>query len=157
MEDIDFDKKIIKINKTLQRIYIKDKNKSSSKVIITNPKTINSSRIIPLNNDLINILNNEKSNNNYYILTNSIKYIEPRSYRYYFNNLLKKLNIKHFNFHSLRHTFATNCISLGIDYKIVSELLGHSNINTTLNLYVHPRIEDKRKCIDLIYNNVNKC
>ena len=52
--------------------------------------------------------------------------------------------------HCLRHTFATNCISLGCDYKTVSELLGHANVNITLNLYVHPRYSQKKKCIDLV-------
>ena len=60
------------------------------------------------------------------------------------------VKIKQFNFHSLRHTFATNCISLGVDYKTVSELLGHANVNITLNLYVHPRLSQKKKCIDMI-------
>ena len=61
-----------------------------------------------------------------------------------------ELKVKHFNFHSLRHTFATNCISLGVDYKTVSELLRHANVNITLNLYVHPRYSQKKKCIDLV-------
>ena len=65
-------------------------------------------------------------------------------------NILKINNLKHINFHSLRHTFATNCISLGVDYKTVSELLGHANVNMTLNLYVHPRMSQKKKCIDLV-------
>ena len=77
----------------------------------------------------------------------SVDYIIKRKY---FNKILKELKIKQFNFHSLRHTFATNCISLGCDYKTVSELLGHSNVNITLNLYVHPRYSQKKKCIDLI-------
>ena len=67
--------------------------------------------------------------------------------------ILDKLKIKHINFHSLRHTFATNCISLGIDYKTVSELLGHSDISTTLNLYVHPNLSDKKKCMNVIWKN----
>ena len=76
--------------------------------------------------------------------------MEPRAYRKHFEKVLKELKIKHFNFHSLRHTFATNCISLGVDYKTVSEILGHSNVNITLNLYVHPRLSQKKKCIDLV-------
>ncbi|MDY5576667.1 MAG: tyrosine-type recombinase/integrase, partial [Lachnospiraceae bacterium] len=46
-------------------------------------------------------------------------------------------------FHALRHTFATNCISSGADAKSVSEILGHSNVNITLNRYVHPNLETK--------------
>lgn len=149
-EDVDFKKNCLTINKTIQRVYIKDKNKNISKVIITTPKTKNANREIPINKDFLEILKKVKSEKKHYILTGNEKYIEPRTYRKYFNKVLDELNIKHFNFHSLRHTFATNCISLGVDYKTVSELLGHANINITLNLYVHPRYSQKKKCIDLV-------
>lgn len=149
-EDVDFKKNCLTINKTIQRVYIKDKDKNISKVIITTPKTKNANREIPINKDFLEILKKVKSDKKHYILTGNEKYIEPRTYRKYFNKVLDELKIKHFNFHSLRHTFATNCISLGVDYKTVSELLGHANVNITLNLYVHPRYSQKKKCIDLV-------
>ena len=149
-EDVDFKKNCLTINKTIQRVYIKDKNKNISKVIITTPKTKNANREIPINKDFLEILKKVKSDKKHYILTGNEKYVEPRTYRKYFNKILDELKIKHFNFHSLRHTFATNCISLGVDYKTVSELLGHANVNITLNLYVHPRYSQKKKCIDLV-------
>lgn len=149
-EDVDFKKNCLTINKTIQRVYIKDKDKNISKVIITTPKTKNANREIPINKDFLEILKKVKSDKKHYILTGNENYIEPRTYRKYFNKVLDELKIKHFNFHSLRHTFATNCISLGVDYKTVSELLGHANVNITLNLYVHPRYSQKKKCIDLV-------
>lgn len=149
-EDIDFKKSLICINKTMQRIYIKDKSDNTSKIIITSPKTKNANREIPINKNFLELLKKVKSSKNNYVLTGTEKFIEPRSYRKHFEKVLKKLKIKHFNFHSLRHTFATNCISLGVDYKTVSEILGHSNVNITLNLYVHPRLSQKKKCIDLV-------
>lgn len=149
-KDIDFKNNKLMISKTIQRVYIKDKDKSISKVIITTPKTKNANREIPVNKDFLEIIKSLKTEKDNYILSNSDKYIEPRTYRKYFNKILKELKIKHFNFHSLRHTFATNCISLGCDYKTVSELLGHANVNITLNLYVHPRYSQKKKCIDLV-------
>lgn len=149
-EDVDFKKNCLTINKTIQRVYIKDKDKNISKVIITTPKTKNANREIPINKDFLEILKKVKTDKKNYILTGNEKYIEPRTYRKYFNKILDELKIKHFNFHSLRHTFATNCISLGVDYKTVSELLGHANVNITLNLYVHPRYSQKKKCIDLV-------
>ena len=149
-EDVDFKKNCLTINKTIQRVYIKDKDKNISKVIITTPKTKNANREIPINKDFLEILKKVKTDKKNYILTGNEKYIEPRTYRKYFNKVLDELKIKHFNFHSLRHTFATNCISLGVDYKTVSELLGHANVNITLNLYVHPRYSQKKKCIDLV-------
>lgn len=149
-KDIDFKNNKLIISKTIQRVYIKDKNKNVSKVIITTPKTKNANREIPINKDFMELLKSLKTDKENYILSNNDKYIEPRTYRKYFNKKLKELKIKHFNFHSLRHTFATNCISLGCDYKTVSELLGHANVNITLNLYVHPRYSQKKKCIDLV-------
>ena len=149
-KDIDFKNNKLMISKTIQRVYIKDKDKSISKVIITTPKTKNANREIPINKDFIELLKPLKTDKDNYILSNNDKYIEPRTYRKYFNKILNELKIKHFNFHSLRHTFATNCISLGCDCKTVSELLGHANVNITLNLYVHPRYSQKKKCIDLV-------
>lgn len=51
-------------------------------------------------------------------------------------------------FHMARHSFATRCIESKCDYKTVSVLLGHSNISTTLNLYVHPNLEQKKRCME---------
>lgn len=53
------------------------------------------------------------------------------------------------NFHTLRHTFATRCVEVGFDIKSLSEILGHSSVGTTLNLYAHPTLEYKR-------SNMNK-
>jgi site-specific recombinase, phage integrase family len=152
-KDIDFKNNILHISKTLQRIYIKDNKESVSKIIITNPKTHNAERDIPLNKRFADILKKYQTKSNNYILSNCDKWIEPRTYRRYFKKCLDKAKIGQINFHGLRHTFATNCIKLGVDYKTVSELLGHANVNITLNLYVHPQMSQKKKCIDLICKN----
>ena len=153
-KDIDFENRMIHIAKTLQRIFIKEKNKTTSKIIITSPKTLKANRDIPITKVLFKKLKKMKNKNDYYILTGNLNYIEPRVYRSYFSKVLKSLNIAHFKYHCLRHTFASNCISLGTDYKTVSELLGHSNISLTLNLYVHPSTQDKIKCVDLLAKNM---
>lgn len=151
--DLDFKNNIIHINKTLQRIYVKEGDNTTSKIVISPPKTVHSNREIPMNKDFADIIKPLKINSKYYLLTASMDCIEPRAYRKYFSSVLKKLKIKHINFHSLRHTFATNCINLGIDYKTVSELLGHSDISITLNLYVHPNLSQKKKCMNIIWKN----
>lgn len=84
----------------------------------------------------------------YYVLTNDAVPTEPRTYRVYLKKLQKELSLPKMRFHGLRHSFATRCIESKCDYKTVSVLLGHSNISTTLNLYVHPNMEQKKKCID---------
>lgn len=150
--DIDFRNNIIHVNKTLQRIYLKENGEETiSKIVISPPKTINSNRDIPINKDFATIIKPLKINSNFYVLTSSLECIEPRAYRKHFYKMLKDLKIKPINFHSLRHTFATNCINLGIDYKTVSELLGHSDISITLNLYVHPNLSQKKKCMNIVW------
>ena len=148
-QDIDFKKNIIHIDKTLQRIYVKEME--GTKIIITNPKTKNANRDIPINKDFSSLLKQFKTKNENYILTNKDKWMEPRSFRKYYYKIIKIMGISKIPFHSLRHTFASNCIRLGVDYKTVSELLGHASVNITLNIYVHPQMSEKKKCINLIY------
>lgn len=151
--DIDFKNNIIHINKTLQRIYLKNVNEVTSRIVVSPPKTIHSNRDIPMSRDFAAIIKPLKVNPKFYVLSSTLEGVEPRAYRKYFNTTLKKLKMKPINFHSLRHTFATNCISLGVDYKTVSELLGHSDISITLNLYVHPNLSQKKKCMNMIWKN----
>ena len=151
-EDIDIENMTVSVNKTMQRILVREEGKNVyTKVVITVPKTSSSIREIPLNTKLVNFLKKVMPKDRQtYFLTGSKKYIEPRTYRNHFNRILKRYDISHINFHGLRHTFASKCIELGADYKTVSELLGHASVNVTLNLYVHPQIEQKRKCVELL-------
>ena len=71
--------------------------------------------------------------------------MDPRTYQNKFKKYLQTAGIEYRNFHSLRHTFATNCINSGADVKSLSEILGHSDVKTTLNRYMHPTIETKRQ------------
>ena len=154
--DIDLKKNILSVNKTIQRIYLKDVGKS--KMIISSPKTKNANRVIPLNSEFASLLKQFKTDNNNYFLSNDTVWMEPRSFRKYYYDMIQELGISNITFHSLRHTFASNCIRLGVDYKTVSELLGHSSVNITLNIYVHSQMSQKKKCINLIYkenNNIN--
>lgn len=150
--DIDLSNRTITISKTLQRLYFKDsQGKNYTKVSISSPKTHNSIREIPISTKLVQTLGELYVNNpESYVLTNTEKYIEPRTYRNFYNHFMDDLEVRKLKFHSLRHTFATRCIESGADYKSVSEILGHSNVNITLNLYVHPSIEQKRRCVELM-------
>lgn len=148
--DIDVANKLIHVTKTLQRIYRKNAV-PKTQIIITTPKTLTSIREIPLSDKICDvILRFGNINPEGYVLTNIEKFIEPCTFRKFFLNFLAKHNIGSYNFHSLRHTFATRCIEHGADYKSVSEILGHTTITTTLNMYVHPLMEEKKKCVDMI-------
>ncbi len=95
-------------------------------------------------------------NPNFYVISNDVKPIEPRTYRVYYKRLMKSLKIPEIKFHGLRHSFATRCIESNCDYKTVSVLLGHSDISTTLNLYVHPNMEQKKRCISKMFKSLGK-
>lgn len=147
--DVDTVEGVIKVRHTLQRIYIIEGETRHTELLLDTPKTANSVRDIPMSSELLKMLKsfNKVVNENYYVISNDIKPIEPRTYRNYYKKLCKQLDIPELKFHGLRHSFATRCIESKADYKTVSVLLGHSNISTTLNLYVHPK-EQKKKTID---------
>lgn len=145
-ENINLEKKYIKISNTILRIKDLNSNDNKTKVVINSPKSINSNRIIPIPTQLYELLLIAKKNvndDNNYLLTNELKYMEPRSYYYNYKKVMHTLGIDQYNFHSLRHTFATRCIEIGFDYKTLSEILGHSDIKMTLSFYVHPTQEIK--------------
>ena len=155
-DDIDTDNGFIHIRKTIQRIYVKENGIKKTELLIDTPKTATSMRDIPMIKDLYEILKPLKKvvNNDYFVLTNEATPTEPRTYRNYYKKLLDKLGIPPIKFHGLRHSFATRCIESKCDYKTVSVILGHSNISTTLNLYVHPNYEQKKKCIDKMFRKI---
>ncbi len=66
----------------------------------------------------------------------------------HFKRFLKEAQLPNKNFHILRHTFATNCIEGGVDVRSLSEILGHSDVQITLNRYVHPSMDTKRRYIE---------
>jgi integrase len=155
-EDVDTDNGIINIRRTIQRIYIIEGDIRKTEVILDTPKTKNSIREVPMNKELLKMLKPIKKivNPSFYVLTNDAKPTEPRTYRTYYKNLMKELDMPELKFHGLRHSFATRCIESKCDYKTVSVLLGHSNISTTLNLYVHPNLEQKKKAIDQMFKGL---
>lgn len=149
-EDIDTENGIISVKKTIQRVYMIEGEERYTELILDSPKTKNSIRDIPMTRDLLKLLKPLKRivNNNYFVLTNEAKPTEPRTYRNYYKQFMQEIGVPILKFHGLRHSFATRCIESKCDYKTVSVILGHSNISTTLNLYVHPNMEQKKRCID---------
>lgn len=148
----------ITVSRTIERIYIIEGEKKHTELVINTPKTKNSCREIPMSKELLAMIKPLKKvlNDDFYVLTNNERPTEPRTYRNYYNNLMVKLNIPKLKYHGLRHSFATRCIEAGCDYKTVSALLGHSNISTTLDLYVHPNMEQKKRCITKMFKSLGK-
>lgn len=151
--DIDLEQRVIYVRHTIQRIIVPDEvSEKRTKIIIDEPKTTSSMRVIPLSNQIYPMIINlyKAADESAFFLTNSEKFMEPRSYQYFFKRILKKTEIRNVNFHILRHTFATRCVEVGMDVKTLSEILGHSNTNITLTYYVHSSLETKKRQIDML-------
>lgn len=147
--DVDFSSKIIHVRKTLQRIHNIDSAKKS-KIVITEPKSTSSVRDIPIPDCLMQLLEKYRNHDDVFVISGNRKPVECRTLQYRFSKVLNNANLPSVHFHSLRHAFATNCIALGFDVKTLSEILGHSRIEITMNRYVHSSIERKRACMSLL-------
>ncbi len=142
--DIDLEKRILTVRNTVQRIKNTD-GETATKLVVTSPKSSSSVREIPLPDFIVPMLRGLKAKGDCYLLSGTRAIVEPRVMQYRFKHILKKLKLSNVSYHSLRHLFATNCIALGFDVKALSEILGHSSVEITLNRYVHSSLEQKAK------------
>jgi len=150
-EDIDLVSGTAYIRRTVERIADLDRcAQQKTKVIISEPKTENAVRIIPLPSFLVELLSDRRESGDRYLLTGTSKPTEPHQYYVRYRKFLQRNGIDHHTFHALRHTFATRCVELGFDTKSLSEILGHSNVTTTLKFYVHPTLQQKKAQMELL-------
>lgn len=138
--DVDFTSGLLHIRHTAYRINYGGR----TELVIQAPKTDSSLRTIPLTAKMLSVLRSFRAGENDYLFTGSDKPVEPRTLQYRFQKFLKELEIPARNFHMLRHSFATRCIDCGMDIKSLSEILGHANVQVTLQMYVHPSMDSKR-------------
>lgn len=141
-EDIDFENRLIFISRTVQRLSVTG---HPTKTILSETfvKSWCSKREIPVPPEILERLSQFQNGKSY--VFGGDEPLEPRTMQNHFKQIQKEAEIENKNFHILRHTFATNCIEGGADPKSLSELLGHSDIQITLNRYVHPSMEIKRR------------
>lgn len=141
-EDITDDH--IQISKTMTRV----KNDSGkTQIKIGSPKSESSKRLIPTPQCLIPLINQYRKRG-YVLSTEKLSFTEPRLMQIKFEKIISDSGLKKTNFHALRHTFATRCIEAGVDIKTLSEMLGHADVKTTLNRYVHSSFELKQKSME---------
>ena len=152
--DISFETKTMHIDKTMQRIQNFKGDKNKTDIIISSPKSECSIREIPVPQFIIDlIIENDLYKRNAYLLTGeATRFIEPRTLENKFNKIATICNIENATFHMIRHTFASNCIEAGVDVKSLSEILGHSSVNITLNRYVHSSMQIKRMNMEKLYS-----
>lgn len=158
--DIDFKKNIVHIRRTMEYRH------SVGEWRIGEPKSKSGYRDVPLTEEAIRILRNQQEKNSKLKVV-SIEFAdsvflsrkgEPTKNSAYDSKLFyycDKAGIARFSVHTLRHTFATRCIEAGIRPKTLQEILGHSNLSITMNLYVHVTEDEKEKemkKLEHIYN-----
>ncbi len=147
--NVNPEEEIIYIRKNLQRVKAqrsKKEGESTTEILLQTPKTGTSFRMIPIPPVLSPLLKKYQGQETEYMIKGRKKaWVEPRTLQYRFAKILEACGIKSFNFHMLRHAFATRCIDTGFDVKSLSEILGHSSVQVTLNLYVHSSMQHKKE------------
>lgn len=136
----------IHVSRTVLRINNLDEQASQrTKLVVQKPKSDHSDRIIPIPDGLRALVEEYRKADPMYILTGTEKIMEPRTLQKKLKKYLLQANITDCTFHSLRHTFATRCVESGVDIKSLSEIMGHSSVTTTMQMYVHPSLDSKRE------------
>lgn len=176
--DIDFENNIISVNKIAkyQKI-INKQGTGGTAIIVQTPKSISSIRKVPIPQALASKLKQHRAklNETRLLLGKSFneknlifynpkgKYYTGKLVYYYFQKSIKNINkisekkLPAITFHDLRHTYATRLFELGENPKTVQELLGHSNISITLNIYTHVMEETKQNTVnklDILYKSM---
>ncbi len=138
----------LSVTSSMQRITNPAGDKGPKTMVVTgSPKSSASHRILPIPECLHGLVASMQLAPETYVLSGTTHRIEPRCYRNLYNAILKEAGVGQTNFHVLRHTFATDCVGLGFDPKTLSEILGHSSVNITFNTYVHPSMDNMKRCM----------
>lgn len=155
----------IKVKKQLQKIKkFKNKECIGYETKLIPPKTTNSIRTIELPNVIINLIDQYKNiqkqkwknqnktfdENSLLFTTSTCTALDSSNLLKRWKNFLNENNIEYKKWHSLRHSYASLLFQMGADIKTVQELLGHADINTTSQIYVHVFPETKKQAVNLL-------
>lgn len=160
--NIDLDKGIIDVKQTLKTY--SDIKADGTRTLVTDlqtPKSKHSIRQVPIPDNLIGILEQQRTatkqkalslgisfNDEVFVFTNSrLKYLDARALLRSYKHMLNRNNIRERDFHSLRHTYATQLIRRGVSIEVIAELLGHSSTEIT-KIYAHILDDDKQKAVN---------
>lgn len=149
--DFDLEAGVMSVSRTVSRIQNFEDSDTKTFLHVGSPKSKTSQRKIPLPEFLLKLAkerNFDTMNENHYILSGNGLPFDPRMYQRFYKRILVNANVPDRKFHSIRHTFATRALELGVDIKTLSEILGHSNVNITLNIYAHSLMEQKKIAIE---------
>ena len=149
-DNIDLDEGVIKIRATMQRLPDYSGGGKKTKITIDKPKSECSIRDIPINKDLSKVLRIFHKPGAFLLTGDKKRFVEPRTMENRFKSILKECDLKPAGVHSCRHTFSCRCIERGMDPKTLSEILGHANVATTLNTYVHSNWKSKAEGLNML-------
>lgn len=149
-EDFDIDSATLSIERTVSRIKNFQPGEAKTSLLVSCPKSKKSIRKIPLQTFLLDIFKKQVrgKDGSCFIFTGTDMPLDPRTYQKLYKEILKHAGVKDRKFHAIRHTFATRALELGVDIKTLSEILGHSTVSITLNIYTHSLFEQKRRAMD---------
>lgn len=148
---IDFESGVMRITSTTTRVNSQAKGAVKTALVTSAPKTKNSIRAIPVPDFMLKKLQEkqpDKAARDSYIFSGTNNPAEPRTMQRIFHRVLKNAGVPPRKYHAIRHTFATRALELGVDIKTLSELLGHSSVTITLNIYAHSMLEQKKIAIE---------
>ena len=146
--DLDREAKTLTVRRTLLRVQRPKGSTPRTALVFSTPKSDSSRRVIPIPARLLDILERQRLPDGCFLVSGTSRPADPRTVQGRFKRYLRQAGLDDINFHALRHTFATRCISQGYDAKLVSAILGHADVSMTLNRYVHPSIAGMRRCVD---------
>lgn len=144
--DVAENSAFLSVRRTAQRV--RNPDGVGTTLRFDTPKSVSSMRTIPIPIRVAKSLETLRTGNDCYVLTGSTRPVEPRTMQNHFKAALRAAGLEQRNFHTLRHTFATRWIEKGFDVKTLSRVLGHADVSTTLNIYVHPSLETMRGYMD---------
>lgn len=144
--DISINEQLLSVHQSMQRVQTGGQDGKKTRVVIQSPKSSCSIRRIPIPFEIHKLLVASQKQADAFLLTGlPDRFMEPRCLENRFKAAASACEIYNVNYHTLRHTFATRCVELGFDIKSLSEILGHTSVNITMNRYVHPSMEFKKK------------
>ncbi len=149
-KDLDLDRATITVNGTLQRF--------GGRLHILPPKSRASRRTLALSRNARRALGMqlaraavfEKSDDSLLYVSTVGTALEPRNVLRVFQRHLRAAGIPRRRFHDLRHTFATLLLEQGVHHRVVMEILGHSSISTTLDIYSHVSLDLQREALSAL-------